>query len=78
MRTMNRPPSALRTTLRTMLWAVLLLGGSLAMHLFTYSTFVVNSDLDHQRDFNDGYKVFSLSLPQRAGLLRGEGATATA
>ncbi len=24
---------------------------------------MVNNDLDHQRDFNDGYKVFSLTLP---------------
>jgi hypothetical protein len=50
--------------LRTSLWALLLLlGGSLALHLFTYSSFVVDNDLDHQRDFNDGYKVFSLTLP---------------
>lgn len=53
----------LRTALRTALWALLLLGGSLGLHLFTYSTFVVNNDLDHQREFNDGYKVFSLTLP---------------
>ncbi len=60
---MTELPNTLRTILRTSLWALLLLGGSLAMHLFTYSTFVVNNDLDHQRDFNDGYKVFSLTLP---------------
>lgn len=53
----------LSTALRTALWALLLLGGSLGLHLFTYSTFVVNNDLDHQREFNDGYKVFSLTLP---------------
>jgi len=60
---MNTMPSFLRTTLRTALWSVLLLGGSLALHLFTYGTFVVNNDLDHQREFNDGYKVFALTLP---------------
>jgi len=60
---MKPAPNAAHLLLRTMLWAVMLLGGSLALHLFTYSTFVVNNDLDHQRDFNDGYKVFSLTLP---------------
>ena len=51
------------TLLRTTLWALLLLGSSLCMHLLTYSTFVANNDLDHQRVFNEGYKVFSLTLP---------------
>ena len=51
------------TVLRTTLWALLLLGGSLCIHLLTYSTFVANNDLDHQRVFNEGYKVFSLTLP---------------
>lgn len=60
---MNNLPNALRIVLRTSLWALLLLGGSLGLHLFTYSTFVVDNDLDHQRNFNDGYKVFSLTLP---------------
>ena len=40
----------------------LLLGG-MGVHLFTYSTVDENSDLDHQRNFNDSYKVFSLTLP---------------
>ncbi len=60
---MNTLPKPLRIALRTSLWAMLLLGGSLALHLFTYSTFVADNDLDHQRDFNDNYKVFSLTLP---------------
>ncbi|MCB0767291.1 MAG: hypothetical protein KDB95_08790, partial [Flavobacteriales bacterium] len=60
---MTKLPAPLRYVLRTALWTLLLLGGSLALHLFTYSTFVVNNDLDHQREFNDGYKVFSLTLP---------------
>lgn len=60
---MKPSPNALRTLLRTMLWTLLLLGGSLGLHLFTYSTFVVDNDLDHQRNFNDGYKVFALTLP---------------
>ncbi len=45
------------------LGALLLLRWFHGLHLFTYSTFVVDNDLDHQRDFNDGYKVFSLTLP---------------
>lgn len=50
---------------RTALWCLLLLTGALGVHLFSYSTSVENSDLDHQRHFNDSYKVFSLTLPNR-------------
>lgn len=53
----------LRLTLRTFVWGLLLVGGSLALHLFVYSSTEVDSDLDHLRNFNDGYKVFSLTLP---------------
>ncbi len=60
---MNKLHGSLRIVLRTALWALLLLGGSLGLHLFTYSTFVVNNDLDNQRESNAGYKVFSLTLP---------------
>lgn len=60
---MNKLPGTFRTALRLALWALLLTGGSLALHLFTYGTFVVDNDLDHQRNFNDGYKVFALTLP---------------
>lgn len=56
-------PKAMTILLRTTLWTLLLLGGSLGLHLLTYSTFVANNDLDHQRVFNEGYKVFSLTLP---------------
>jgi hypothetical protein len=60
---MSKPFTTLRIGLRTTLWALLLLSGSLGLHVFTYSTFVADNDLDHQRNFNDGYKVFSLTLP---------------
>ncbi|MBK7086819.1 MAG: hypothetical protein IPH53_20115 [Flavobacteriales bacterium] len=33
---------------------------ALVANLFTYSVTVDNTDLDHQRNFNDGYKIFSL------------------
>ena len=36
---------------------------ALLANLFTYSVTVDNTDLDHQRNFNDGYKIFSLTLP---------------
>ena len=52
--------------------------GRWALHLFTYSTFVADSDLDHQRNFNDSYKVFSLTLPNELDLLRREGAVGPA
>ncbi|MCB0771413.1 MAG: transglycosylase SLT domain-containing protein [Flavobacteriales bacterium] len=60
---MNRSRNFMRTALRTSAWALLLVGGSIGLHLFTYSTFVVDNDLDHRRNFNDNYKVFSLTLP---------------
>ena len=53
----------LRIPLRALLWSLLLLGGAFGMHLFTYSTTVEDSDLDHLRQFNDNYRVFSLTLP---------------
>ncbi|WKZ66626.1 MAG: lytic transglycosylase domain-containing protein [Flavobacteriales bacterium] len=53
----------LRLGWRTALWMALLAGGSAALHLFTFSASSAESDLDHLRHFNDGYKVFSLTLP---------------
>ncbi len=53
----------MKTALRTLGWTLLLLLGSVAFHLFTFSTSEENNDLDHLRNFNDGYKVFSLTLP---------------
>lgn len=60
---MNRLPAPFRTLLRVATWVLLLCTGSLLLHLLTYGTFVVDNDLDHQRNFKDGYKVFSLTLP---------------
>jgi len=45
--------------------AVVLLGGGLCIHLLTFSTTVSDSDLEHQRLFNDNYKVFSLTIPDQ-------------
>ncbi|MBL7958212.1 MAG: lytic transglycosylase domain-containing protein [Flavobacteriales bacterium] len=52
-----------RLLLRTTAWLVLLASGSLAAHLLVYSTSSEGTDLDHLQRFNDGYKVFSLTLP---------------
>lgn len=50
---------------RVILIAVVLLGGGLCIHLLTFSTTVSDSDLEHQRLFNDNYKVFSLTIPDQ-------------
>jgi len=57
---MNGPA---RIASRTALWVIMLLAGTVGLHLLTFSTSVDGGDLDHQRNFNDGYKVFSLTLP---------------
>jgi membrane-bound lytic murein transglycosylase D len=60
---MNTPKPIYRILLRTAIWSITLVAGTLGLHLLTYSTSVVESDPEHQRNFNDGYKVFSLTLP---------------
>ncbi len=53
----------MKILLRTLACMFLLLFGSAVLHVFTYSTTNDGTDLDHLRNFNDGYKVFSLTLP---------------
>lgn len=60
---MIRLQRTLRPALRVLAWALLLLVGSIGIQVFNYSTSATDSDVDHLRDFNDGYKVFSLTLP---------------
>lgn len=60
---MSQRHRLLRIALRTALWVVLLVGGTLVLHMFSFGTLATENDLDHQREFNDGYKVFSLTLP---------------
>jgi len=50
---------------RVILITLVLLGGGLCIHLLTFSTTVSDSDLEHQRLFNDNYKVFSLTIPDQ-------------
>jgi membrane-bound lytic murein transglycosylase D len=57
-----------RLALRTVAWAGVLLAGALGIHFLTFSASSAGSDLDHQRHFNDGYMVFSLTLPNQLDL----------
>lgn len=43
----------------------LLLGGALCIHLLTFSMAGTDTDLDYQRQFNERYRIFSLTLPER-------------
>ncbi|MBK6830645.1 MAG: lytic transglycosylase domain-containing protein [Flavobacteriales bacterium] len=53
----------MKTALRTLSWTLLLLCGSALLNLLAFGTTEEGTDLDHLRNFNDGYKVFSLTLP---------------
>lgn len=52
-----------KLALRTTAWLFLLASGSMAAHLLVFSASSEGTDLDHLQRFNDGYKVFSLTLP---------------
>ncbi len=54
---------SIATAYRTTIMLLLLLVGALGMHILTSSTTAPENDVDHLRHFNDGYKVFSLTLP---------------
>ncbi|MBK9177637.1 MAG: lytic transglycosylase domain-containing protein [Flavobacteriales bacterium] len=60
---MKRLIRILPTVGRIAAWSALLFGGSLIAHLLIYSADGEGTDLDHLQRFNDGYKVFSLTLP---------------
>lgn len=53
----------MRVLAKTFVMMALLLGGALAVHLLTFSADSTDTDLDHQRHFNDSYKIFTLTLP---------------
>lgn len=48
---------------QVMLWSAILVTGAIGIELFSFSTSSAESDVEHQRVFNDNYKVFSLTLP---------------
>lgn len=54
--------------LRGLLLALLVSLGALVVHLFTFGVVAPGSDIDHQRAFNDGYRIFSLTLPDELSL----------
>jgi hypothetical protein len=53
----------MRLLLKSLVISALLLEGSIIIHLFSFGIGTDGSDLDHQRHFNDSYKIFSLTLP---------------
>ena len=55
--------ATLRTVCKSLLLLLFLLGGALCVHLFTFSTTGTDTDLDYQRQFNERYRIFSLTLP---------------
>lgn len=60
----------MRIITKTMVWKALLLFpmmifAILAMQLFMFSEISEENDVDHLREFNDSYKIFSLTLPQQ-------------
>lgn len=48
---------------KALLMVVLLLAGALCVHLFTFSVSGADTDLEYQRQFNERYRIFSLTLP---------------
>lgn len=53
-----------RSLLKGLLLVPLLLSAALVLHVLTFSTTGGDSDVDHQRAFNNGYRIFSLTLPR--------------
>jgi len=60
---MKLPKMSTHGPTRTALLVLLAFCGGLGAHLLIFSSTEAESDLDHVRHFNDGYKVFSLALP---------------
>lgn len=57
---MRRLPSLLGKSLFLL---AMIATGAIALHVFSFGTSSTESDLDHQRSFNEGYRIFSLTLP---------------
>lgn len=49
---------------KVLLLFVLLVAGALCVHVFTFSMAGSDTDLDYQRQFNESYRIFSLTLPE--------------
>ena len=48
---------------KSMLMLLLIGGGAIALQVLAFSTSGEDTDLDHQRRFNESYNIFSLNLP---------------
>ncbi len=48
---------------KSMLLLLLIGGGAIALQVLAFSTSSEDTDLDHQRRFNESYNIFSLNLP---------------
>jgi len=48
---------------KSLLMLFLISGAALTLHLLTFSTTSTDTDLDHQRRFNERYHIFSLNIP---------------
>ena len=53
----------MRLLSKALLMIALLMGGAFCLHLFTFSMAGADTDLDYQRQFNERYRIFSLTLP---------------
>lgn len=62
------PATPLRTLARGVLLATSVAAAALVVQLFSFGLAADGSDLDHQRHFNDSYKIFSLTLPEALSL----------
>lgn len=62
---MNTP---LRFAFRSILLVVVVSVAAFVVHLFSFGVSATDTDLDHQRNFNDSYKIFSLTLPSDLSL----------
>lgn len=50
---------------KSLLMLLFLSAAALALHVLTFSTSSSETDLDHQRRFNESYNIFSLNLPSQ-------------
>ena len=55
----------MRLLRRTLPLLAAMSGGALAIHLFAFGVEATDTDLDYQRQFNERYRIFSLTLPDK-------------
>lgn len=48
---------------KSLLMLLLISGAALTLHVLTFSSTSIDTDLDHQRRFNERYHIFSLNIP---------------